>query len=124
MEIYKDIPWYEWLYQASNLWQIKSLWNSKKRKEKILKLQDIKWYKRVKLFSYWWYEKILVHRLVMMSFVWYSNLQVNHINHNTSDNRLENLEYLTPKENCNKKKVHLIECPNCNHCFYNKKRPN
>jgi len=24
-EIWKDIPWYEWLYQASNLGRIKSL---------------------------------------------------------------------------------------------------
>ena len=46
-EIWKDIPWYEWLYQASNLWNIKSLisW-----KEKILKANKTKrWYLQLRL---------------------------------------------------------------------------
>lgn len=45
-EIWKDIPWYEWLYQASNMWRVKSLdrivhnkwsWNTYGIKWKILK---------------------------------------------------------------------------------------
>lgn len=38
MEIFKDIPWYEWLYQVSNLGRVKSLWNgnSNNSKERIL----------------------------------------------------------------------------------------
>jgi hypothetical protein len=40
-----------------------------------------------------------VHRLVAEAFLGPSLLQVNHINGARSDNRIENLEYLTPKEN-------------------------
>jgi len=46
----------------------------------------------------------LVHRLVLSNFSQVENmkeLEVNHINENKQDNRLENLEWLTSKENCN-----------------------
>lgn len=36
-----------------------------------------------------------VHRLVMLAFVGESDLVVNHVNENPSDNRIENLEYCT-----------------------------
>jgi hypothetical protein len=40
-EIYKDIVWYEWLYQISNLWNVKSLerqtFNGKHKYKRILK---------------------------------------------------------------------------------------
>ena len=41
-----------------------------------------------------------IHRLVLETFIGKSNLQVNHKNGIKSDNRLENLEYCTNKENC------------------------
>jgi len=41
----------------------------------------------------------LVHRLIMEAFIGKSDLQVNHKNGIKDDNRIENLEYLTAKEN-------------------------
>ena len=43
-----------------------------------------------------------LHRLVAMTFIpnhKYKELQVNHINSSRSDNRIENLEWVTPREN-------------------------
>ena len=43
--------------------------------------------------------RFLLHRIVMEVFKGPSNLQVNHIDENKSNNNLENLEYVTPSEN-------------------------
>lgn len=40
-----------------------------------------------------------VHRLVLLAFIGPSNLPVDHINMDRKDNRLENLEYVTHREN-------------------------
>ncbi|MCE7073719.1 HNH endonuclease, partial [Dyadobacter sp. CY327] len=45
--------------------------------------------------------KTKVHRIMMAAFVAPSKLQVNHINGIKNDNRLENLEYVTNRENGN-----------------------
>jgi len=99
-EIWKDIPWYEGLYQASNLWRIQSLdryinywWNRKWfRRWKVLKQYDRNWYLHTRL---WTWKSYKVHRLILLTFKWKSELIVNHINWNKKDNRLENLEYTT-----------------------------
>jgi hypothetical protein len=97
-EIYKYIPWFLKKYQVSNIWNIKSFKNSRWGlwKWKLLKIQTTKdWYKCISLD--WKYYRI--HRLVMLSFVWNSELQVNHKDGIKSNNKLENLEYMTCKEN-------------------------
>lgn len=110
-EIWKDIPGYENSYQISNMGRVKSL--PKKQhtphgvefytKVKILKQQMMKnGYLVLPSFS----EKTstrLIHRLVALTFIPNENIEndVNHINEIKTDNRVENLEWMTHKENCN-----------------------
>lgn len=102
-EIWKDIPNYEGIYQASNLGRIKSLKRPYGLKEKILKPQIIRGYYRVVLCKNSIQKKYLVHRLVWEVFngTIPEGLQVNHINEIKADNRLENLNLMTCKENVN-----------------------
>ncbi len=104
-EIWKDIPWWEWYYQASNLGKIKSLARKKWFifwKEKILK-NFIKrnWYAKVNLSISDIDKSFYVHRLVAQTFI--TNIEnspcVNHINWIRNDNRIENLEWVTYSEN-------------------------
>ena len=51
-----------------------------------------------------------VHRLMWETFrgLIPANKDINHINHNRSDNRLDNLELISHRENCNKQRRHEI----------------
>lgn len=94
-EVYKDIPWYEGLYQVSNLGNV---FNVAKNKfcpiqkqsagynQVCLKINNLKY--------------MLVHRLVAKAFIPNpeSKKTVNHINLDKNDNRIENLEWATQKE--------------------------
>ena len=99
-EEWKDIKGFEGLYQVSNLGRIKSFY---RLEEKILKPLITKGYYQVCLFKQAIKKKYLVHRLVWSAFNGSipEGLQVNHINEIKSDNRLENLNLMTSKENCN-----------------------
>ena len=107
-EIWKDIPEFEGLYQASNLGRVKSLERIDARghrvKEKILKPTiNHKGYYKVPLCKNSKVKKCSVHRLVYEAFNGQipEGLQVNHINEIKTDNRLENLNLMTCKENVN-----------------------
>ena len=106
-EIWKDIPEFNGIYQASNLGRIKSLERidalGRRLKEKILKQQLCCRYYQVHLHKNSIGKMYLVHRLVWEAFNGqiYEGLQVNHINEVKTDNRLSNLNLMTCKENIN-----------------------
>lgn len=110
-EIWKPIPDYEGLYEASNMGRIRSLphitvsSNGKRVQVKgqIMKpcLQHSGYY-HVVLRKNGKKTTLLVHRLILISFVGFKpGYDTNHKDENKSNNRLDNLEWVTRKCNCN-----------------------
>lgn len=116
MEEWKAIPGFEGLYEASNLGRIRTVDGKttssarfKKRvwKQRILKVKvkhrnnSTKSDERVTLWKDGKESTHLVARLVAATWIPLSlmNLTVNHINGDTLDNRVENLEWVTLREN-------------------------
>lgn len=107
-EIWKDIPWWEWRYQVSNNWKVKSLWRivikrwiSYKYKEIILKNSTVHWYHMSRLWKESEPLSVHTHRLVAQAFIPNPDNKpyINHINCIRNDNRIENLEWCTQLEN-------------------------
>ena len=111
-EVWKSIIGYEGLYEVSNMGRIRSLErdmvckNGKVRhyKENILKpYKDIYGYFNVYLRKNNKQRIYRVHRLVAIAFI--PNIEnkpyIDHINTIKIDNRVENLRWVTPKENSN-----------------------
>ena len=107
-EIWKDIPWYAWKYQASDLWNIRSTRHRNKFRMKILKPKiSWDWYYDVWLVLEWKIMTKRLHRLIMISFYWFSTLQVNHKDWIKTNNIINNLEYCTWSEN-SKHRFHIL----------------
>lgn len=99
-EIWKDIEWYKWRYQVSNMWNVKSF--VRNIRWKILKpCKDSNWYFFVRLSNWTSVKNHRVNRVVSLLFL--NNLQeyphVNHINWIKTDNRVDNLEWCTISQN-------------------------
>ena len=111
MEEFIDIPGYEGKYQVSNLGRVKSLSRvdtiGRKVKEKILKTQiDKGGYLRTKLSHKGKTKTFRIHQLVAMAFLGHipcgHKQVVDHKNNVSTDNRLENLQLITSRENSSK----------------------
>lgn len=111
-EIWKDIPNYEGIYQASNMGRVKSLKRFRKGKngslvtikERILKPKlTHRGYYQVDLWKQSIRKHYKVHRLVWEAFNGSipENIQVNHLDERPINNALSNLNLMTPKENTN-----------------------
>lgn len=112
MEIFKDIPNYEGLYQVSNLGRVKSLERKVKnypsgyrtQKERILKGRNNgENYLKVALFKNSKRKDISIHQLMAITFLKHkpngNKFVIDHIDNNTLNNRLDNIRIVTQRHN-------------------------
>lgn len=104
-EIWKDVVGYEGLYQVSNLGAIRSLIRGKILRQSL----NTMGYYSVSLCLRGTILTKTIHPLVAKAFIDENykskGLVVNHINFKRDDNRLENLELVTIRENSNRKHI-------------------
>lgn len=104
LELWRPVIGYESLYEVSNLGKVKRLkqQNSSRNTRLLGPTSDGRGYLLVTLYKDNTRTTIRVHRLVALAFLGKPSPprdHVNHINSNRSDNRLENLEWVTRSEN-------------------------
>ena len=121
-EIWKPIKEFEGYYEVSNIGRVRSLNYKRTGKEKILKnIEDYKGYLEVGLTKNGKRKQFKVHRLVAEAFIPNPENKpcIDHINTVKSDNRVENLRWVTYKENSNNEKT-LEKFKGENHHFFGK----
>jgi hypothetical protein len=101
MEIYKDIVGYEGIYKASTKGNIKSI-IKRNGLDVILKHGiDRGGYCIVTLCKDKKHSTKTVHRLIALTFLEETDIQVNHKDGNKQNNNIENLEFVSAKQNIN-----------------------
>ena len=116
-EIWKDIPGYEGLYQVSSLGRVRSLdrvvphgrFGEFKLKGRVLKPSpDLNGYLKLNLYKDGMTKTIEVHKLIAIAFLNHepcgNKIVVDHIDNNKTNNRLDNLQLITHRENLSKDK--------------------
>ena len=129
-EIWKDIQGYEGLYQVSNLGRVKSLGRFVDKlkchywqEEKILKLhKKHNGYLGVILLKDRKFKNFKVHRLVALAFIPNpeNKPQIDHINAIKTDNTVNNLRWVTAKENI-RNPLNMVHLIGKNHPMFGKK---
>jgi hypothetical protein len=102
MEIWHSIEGYEGVYQISSLGRVKRLISNRCLKERILKPNTVRdGYQAVKLCKDSLKKVFVIHRLVARAFIQNPQAKpfINHIDGNTSNNCISNLEWCTQSEN-------------------------
>lgn len=114
MENWKDIKGYEGFYQVSDLGRVKSLrrWIENKGNggyfldSKLLKISLSKGYPSVYLNKEGIGKRFRVHQLVAVAFLNHKpcgyELVVDHIDNDRLNNKIENLQIITNRDNCSK----------------------
>ena len=108
-EIWKDIIGYEGVYQVSNLGKVKSLKRNGRNSDKILKqgLNSHR-YLLTSLSKNGKSKTKMIHKLVAEAFLNHTScgrkLVVDHIDNNKINNKLDNLQIITQRENVSKDK--------------------
>ena len=104
-EIWKDIEGYGGFYQISNLGRLRSVDHvdnqNRFRKGQIIKPVITPQGYLIRSLRH--YPNISIHRAVAMAFVpgYFEGADVNHIDENKTNNRADNLEWVTRKDNLN-----------------------
>jgi hypothetical protein len=114
MEIWKSILGYERYYEISNIGRVRGIERFVKHPNGGLLKKNVKYlkpssngtgYMRIMFSKDGLRKEYYVHRLIMEAFVGKSSLHINHKNGIRDDNRLENLEYVTIRENQHKRNL-------------------
>lgn len=104
-EVFKELTWTNGRYYVSNYGRIKSVGGEnnhhKRTKKKIMKTKlNYNGYPTVNLYYSGKHNTFTVHKLVMIAFAgWDEEKDVNHKDGDKTNNRLDNLEYCSRKEN-------------------------
>ena len=112
-EIWKDIPNYEGLYQASNLGNIRSLknrWGNRIEPRLVKQQKTNKGYKRVRLSKKNKSKTFMVHRIIYITFIKdiENGLEINHKDFNRENNKINNSEMITHTNNVRYSKAKQI----------------